>query len=315
MKNIIKIFTITVATLAIITIEYNVQAENIVVNEVENNIEENVEENTNIENTNTPTETEKQPEDDKEESKLTGVSIDGKALSNGDKISVDNDVSSVRVQGIGESLYNIYINGKNNQGFTVNLQEGENTILVRGESGTEIKVIVNRKEAEKQVEEEKEDTTVNTVDSKVETTETNKELGLSSLSIENVELSPKFSNTIYSYTVNINENINAIKINAVANTSDAKIIIDGVEDLKDGENIVNIIVSSEKTGETKIYQIMVNKKIGAISNINIPYKYIIIGVVGAILLIIIIILIMKKRKANISNINKSSKNKSKGKHS
>jgi len=294
MKNIIKVLTLVVIILSFVTIVY-VQAENTVTNEENetenNNVENNIEENTTIENTIIQ-------EEQKKEEILTGVTVNGKALSNGDEISVDNNETSVTVRGVGESLYNIYVNGKNNQGFTVNLQEGKNTILVRGNSGKEIKVIVNRKEAEQQVKEEKEDIANNTVETKVNnSTETSKELGLSSLLIEGEQLKPEFNTTIYSYTVDISKELNSIKVNAVANMSDAIVTIDGTEDLKDGENIVNIIVSSEKDGETKIYQIIINKVLETSITTSIPHKYIIIGSIGVIVIIVIIIILVIKRKS------------------
>ena len=88
-------------------------------------------------------------------------------------------------------------------------------------------------------------------------------LGLKSLEVKDVILSPVFGKDIMLYTCEVESNVDRLEITALAdvlNIEDATIEILGNENLKPGENTITILVKS-KDGETIVtYQLMVNKK-------------------------------------------------------
>ncbi len=124
--------------------------------------------------------------------------------------------------------------------------------------------------------------------------------GLTSLKIKDTNI--EFKPDIYNYTINIKSNIDILEIQAVASEEDATVEITGNEGLKEGENIITIIVSS-KNGEKKAtYQIKATKEAvkeernqNAQSNSKI-YIYAGIGAVVLIALIIVIVYTVKHRK-------------------
>lgn len=75
---------------------------------------------------------------------------------------------------------------------------------------------------------------------------------LKSLSIEGQKLTPEFSKDKTEYTINLDSNIEKIKINAEAEDNKAKIEGIGEINLTEGENKIEIKVTSEK-GTTKTY--------------------------------------------------------------
>lgn len=78
---------------------------------------------------------------------------------------------------------------------------------------------------------------------------------LKSLSIDGQTLSPAFNKNTTSYTVNLNPEITSIKINASVEDSKAKVSGAGTINVEEGENKINIVVTSEK-GTTKTYTII-----------------------------------------------------------
>ena len=126
-----------------------------------------------------------------------------------------------------------------------------------------------------------------------------KNLYLSSLSIEGLELSPAFSKDVFSYetTIDMDENdLSKVIVNAEAENSNATIEITGNTDLKEGENTINIIVKSPDSSEQTVYQITVNKisKSSEVAGKHINKEHVIIGAYITVLLIIIAILIIKR---------------------
>ena len=136
--------------------------------------------------------------------------------------------------------------------------------------------------------------------------ETNKELGLSSLNIKNFSLSPKFDPETYEYTLGIRNDIDSLEIEAKANNSNATVEIVGNENLKDGENIITILVSNAETEEYATYQIIVNKNAESeiagtvdwtkLSTWGLKEK-IIVGVAVLLVIIIIVAIIIKIKLA------------------
>ena len=128
----------------------------------------------------------------------------------------------------------------------ITLEDGDNTleIDVISENGTKktytIKVTrTAAKVDEKEPEEEK--------------------FGLSDLSIIGLNLTPKFDGQTYEYKVDLTENLSELEIVTEKTDTDATIEIIGNENLKDGENVITILVKNEETEEVATYQIIVNK--------------------------------------------------------
>lgn len=158
------------------------------------------------------------------------------------------------------------------------LKEGENTVIisVNAEDGTtklyEIKVT------------KKEETV----------------FGLTSLKIKDANI--EFKSDVYNYSINIKSDVDILEIQAVASEEDATVEITGNEELKEGENIITIIVSS-KDGEKKAtYQIKATKE--AVKEEKTPrnvqsnskiYIYAGIGTAALIALIIVIVYTVKHR--------------------
>lgn len=88
-------------------------------------------------------------------------------------------------------------------------------------------------------------------------------IGLDSLSISGVELSPKFNSETYSYTVDLKEDLEQLQIQTKPTIANSKVKITGNEKLQDGENIITILVTHEDTEEAAKYEIKVNKEVEA----------------------------------------------------
>ena len=132
---------------------------------------------------------------------------------------------------------------------TVNLQEGENTInvVVTAEDGTtKTYTIVITKE---------------TAEDTGENTEIVEGEGLASLSIQNIEISPKFETNVYEYTAKYIGEDTSLQIEANPTNKEYQVEIVGNEDLKEGENLITILVSDSDGNNVATYQITVNKSL------------------------------------------------------
>ena len=130
-------------------------------------------------------------------------------------------------------------------------------------------------------------------------------LGLSSLSIEGLKLTPSFSTNIYEYKATLTDKtIEKLKINATSSLEDAKIEIIGADNIKDGENVITIIVTSADGEETVTYQIIVNKteetvaKLNTTQNNNSNQGIIIALIVFIVILVAILVYIIIKKRQN-----------------
>ncbi len=92
--------------------------------------------------------------------------------------------------------------------------------------------------------------TINVVKPREKSTNNN----LKSLSVEGFSLSPDFNKDTLEYTVNLDSNVEKIKINATKEDSYASIDGLGEKDVQEGDNKFEIKVTSE-TGSSKIYTI------------------------------------------------------------
>ena len=132
----------------------------------------------------------------------------------------------------------------------ITLEEGESTleIVVIAVDGTRKTYSINviRTEAEKTEENEQ------LVEEK---------LGLSKLTVTGLTLNPKFDVEIYEYTLDLKQDLTSLQIIAKANDENATVEIIGNENLKEGENVITILVKNEETDEVATYQIIVNKTV------------------------------------------------------
>lgn len=121
-------------------------------------------------------------------------------------------------------------------------------------------------------------------------------LRLATLTIENINLNPAFSPDIFDYVATLeNKEITELIVNATTNDENATVEVLGNKNLKDGENVITILVKSSKTNETTTYQITVDKKIAQEEKRSIFPKisvkeifYIIAGIISLIILLKII---------------------------
>lgn len=129
--------------------------------------------------------------------------------------------------------------------------------------------------------------------------------GLSELTVDGYTLTPEFSSNVHEYTVNIADpSVTSININTKAFEENAKVEVIGNEELKLGENIVTILVTSEDGKNTYTYQLVVNitekteennQIIAGIDDKDL-YMYVGIGVVVLVVIIIIIVIVKRRNK-------------------
>lgn len=149
---------------------------------------------------------------------------------------------------------------------------------------------------------------------------TSKDLRLISISIDdeknNLKLEPNFQSDVYEYTINVEGELEKIPLKVIPNQQDATEEITGNENLKDGENLITIKVTSSNKKETLSYKINVRKNIKEeepvletndrgkyYSSPHVQYGWYIIGGVLSFFVIvsIIIIVVNKKKKQRYAN--------------
>lgn len=137
------------------------------------------------------------------------------------------------------------------------LQEGQNTanVIVTAEDGTTKTYTINIKRLSKN---EKQDITEN-LDAK--SSSNSKDLELSNLEIEGVNLEPSFESSTYKYEISIKGEQSNLDIKASTNNTSDKVEIIGNENLQNGQNIITILITNSKSDEVATYQIYVNKNV------------------------------------------------------
>ena len=219
------------------------------------------------------------------------------------KVEVPNNVAEVEVY-----ARTLDSNAKIKSGTgKISLKEGQNKaeVVVVAEDGKTTKTYtlnITRQSAETPAEPETEPTTQPTTEPTTENTNEEK-LGLSSLTVNQMNLKPNFSTDTYEYTIELTQDINSLEIEAKSNKDTAIVEIFGNENLQQGENLITIIVSDTSSEENTIYQITVNKNLSekeVVSSVDWLdpatwgfKQYLIVGTVIVLIIIIIIAIILK----------------------
>lgn len=162
-----------------------------------------------------------------------------------------------------------------------NLKEGENTITINvtAEDGTEKKYYIYV--------------------TKVDDVElANAEL--EKIEIEGFNLYPTFKSNIYSYNLDINQDISNLNITAVPLNEKAKVEIEGNENLQEGENIIkiNVTAANEETVRTyKINTYISSDRVELQEENKVP-AIILIVILGTCIIALGAFIVIKNRKYN-----------------
>ena len=182
---------------------------------------------------------------------------------------------------------------------TSDFKVGKNaiTILVTAEDGTQKTYTINvTRLAQKTVETEPEENEQNPSQVPEEDG-----LKLTELKISKGKLSPEFSGSVTDYSVTVGSSVENLDITTVANDESATIEFPGNEGLKEGKNVVTILVRSADDSEIITYQINVTKKsgfdiAGFFTNKENQNIMIILGIILILIIIIIVLLVRDGRQ-------------------
>ncbi|MCI8637253.1 MAG: cadherin-like beta sandwich domain-containing protein [Clostridia bacterium] len=134
--------------------------------------------------------------------------------------------------------------------------------------------------------------------------QTDKGEGLAELKINDLNLSPKFSTNVYEYNVKYIGEDDKLNITAEPTNKDYAVEITGNDNLKEGENIITILVSNKNGDNIATYQITVDKSLVDEEAIKkeeaekAKQQNIIIGavIVAVIIVAIIVFIIIRRRR-------------------
>lgn len=183
----------------------------------------------------------------------------------GYEVNVENDVDKIYVNVTKEdSKASISLLNKTNSDTGkswVYIKEGSNEIdvTITAEDGTTKKTYtISVIRAEKEEEEEPEEKPEEPEEDPMEEV-----FGLSEIKIEGVELKPEFKTDVYEYKVKV-EDLDKLKITTLATEANSNIEILGNDNLKEGENVITIVVKSKDEEKNATYQITVIKSVKAV---------------------------------------------------
>lgn len=241
---------------------------------------------------------------------ITSLKVDDRTYLNPNQditlSAVDSSTESITIKPTTSDGATYTINGGNST--TVPLKTGANIIKIAVTGGETYIVRITRLAEDSAIQS-------NIIDQTQENIQKNENnLLLSSLKIQNFELTPEFDSNIYWYTVNYNiqeNSVNKLDIDAVPSLSNATVEIIGNENFVQGENIITILVKTADGTESVVYQIVVNindlkteiistsvfDNIGFLSDLTPFQRNVLIGFAGAVLLLVIIVIIIFIRKA------------------
>ena len=204
-------------------------------------------------------------------------------------VTVPEDVESVEVYATAQDSVATVL-GTGSQ----TLAYGENAlnVVVTAEDGTTKTYTINvTREGEKTNETEEETEIVN---------------GLSNITIADLELNPSFKKDVYEYTVKYIGESTSLDIQAVPTDPNYTVEILGNEELKEGENVITILVADGEGNNVATYQLTVNKSLvdeEALAKEEEERQqqeqrkmFMIAGGIIALILIIVIIIVIKRRR-------------------
>ena len=147
------------------------------------------------------------------------------------------------------------------------LQVGNNSVKVEvtAEDGSKKTYTINITREEKKVEEQNKLEDTNTVTEEVNTTklentvDINKEADLLKLEVKGFKFTPDFSPNIYEYKMNVDNTIDSLDVITEKKDNNVSIEIVGNTELKEGENVITILVHNNSTNKDYTYQIIVDK--------------------------------------------------------
>lgn len=139
------------------------------------------------------------------------------------------------------------------------LEKGTNTaeVTVTAENGTKKTYTIEI------TREGKSEETAATTQTEETTTDANENIGdgLSSLKIEDLKIEPDFKTNVYEYRVKYIGEKDKLDIEAKTTNSNYTVEITGNSELKEGENIITILVSDANSNNIATYQVIVNKSL------------------------------------------------------
>ena len=207
-------------------------------------------------------------------------------------VSVPNDTEKITIYATAKNEKDT-ITGIGNK--TLNVGQNKCEIKVTSEDKKTTKtytINVTRKEEKEDDEEEKEE-------------ETPVISGVKDIIIKDAELTPSFSQDVFSYDVSVPSGTKKLDIDTEKTSEDIEVEIAGNEDLKEGDNVITLLVHNKKNDATSTYQInakVENQKVD-LSTVNDELKdaqnnsnmkeWIIKGSAIAIVVLIIIFLIYR----------------------
>lgn len=203
-------------------------------------------------------------------------------------VKVPENIETVEVYAQAQNS-NATIEGTGN----VTLKEGNNTINVKvtAEDGTVKTYTLNITRGEIQNEQNNETTNTGS--------------GLLKLEVSNAKIEPEFKTDVYEYTVKYIGEGTSLEITTEATQEGYTVEILGNQDLKEGENLISIVVLDTEGNNIATYQLIVNKSLvdeEAIAREKAEKeartKTIIISVAVAVLIIIIVIAIIIRKRRN-----------------
>lgn len=195
---------------------------------------------------------------------ITSLTVGGKTYSNPKNditVNVENETDSIAIKATTSNGEGCSISSTSgSKASPVKLNEGTTNIYLTLASGAKYTVRVQR--AAKKVETPPNVIENNGEEEKPEEKKEETKLLLTSLKVKGFDLEPEFNAEVYSYTINIDmdeNDVNEVEVEALANMEDAKVEVTGATDLKEGENLVTITVTSADGTKSVVYQLVVNK--------------------------------------------------------